>query len=187
MNTENEEKLYEFIVNYEERIYANEERREDALVQQASHMQTAFSVLSTVILMVAAIVIDHRGKLSLEYLLATFSVICSTLLSSLFCATKAQKRYSRKSFQRADGFHVDACFGYNEDIPMWEYNPDEAAKLVAASAYNGEEIEISTKIGLQKSEELALLISESMNAIGFNTKVNMVESAVFSDIRSQGN
>ena len=108
MNTENEEKLYEFIVNYEERIYANEERREDALVQQASHMQTAFSVLSTVILMVAAIVIDHRGKLSLEYLLATFSVICSTLLSSLFCATKAQKRYSRKSFQRADGFHVDA-------------------------------------------------------------------------------
>ena len=86
-----------------------------------------------------------------------------------------------------NGIISTTCFGYNEDIPMWEYNPDEAAKLVAASAYNGEEIEISTKIGLQKSEELALLISESMNAIGFNTKVNMVESAVFSDIRSQGN
>lgn len=103
MNTENEEKLYEFIVNYEERIYANEERREDALVQQASHMQTAFSVLSTVILMVAAIVIDHRGKLSLEYLLATFSVICSTLLSSLFCATKAQKDILESRFKEQMG------------------------------------------------------------------------------------
>ena len=62
-----------------------------------------------------------------------------------------------------NGIISTTCFGYNEDIPMWEYNPDEAAKLVAASAYNGEEIEISTKIGLQKSEELALLISESMS------------------------
>ena len=63
--------IYSFIADFDEKIYANEERREDSLIQQAAHMQTAFSSISAV------------------------------LLSSLFCATQAQKRYKRTSFPNA--------------------------------------------------------------------------------------
>ena len=34
--------IYSFIADFDEKIYANEERREDSLIQQAAHMQTAF-------------------------------------------------------------------------------------------------------------------------------------------------
>ena len=90
METKNkEDDLYEFIADFEERIYANEERREDSLIQQAAHMQTAFSFVSAAVFMVAEIVIEHRSNLSLEFLLVSFSVICALLIASLFCATKA--------------------------------------------------------------------------------------------------
>lgn len=104
MKDENSEELYEFIVDYDERIYANEERREDSLIQQATHMQTVFSFMSAAVLMVAAIVVEYRANLSLEYLLVVFTTILATLLASLFCATKAQKRYRREVFQDAADF-----------------------------------------------------------------------------------
>ena len=105
METKNkEDDLYEFIADFEERIYANEERREDSLIQQAAHMQTAFSFVSAAVFMVAEIVIEHRSNLSLEFLLVSFSVICALLIASLFCATKAQTRYVREVFQDAKSF-----------------------------------------------------------------------------------
>ena len=73
----------------------------DSLIQQAAHMQTAFSFVSAALFMVAAIIIDNRGRISLEFLLVAFSSISAVLLSSLFCATQAQKRYKRTSFPNA--------------------------------------------------------------------------------------
>ena len=93
--------IYSFIADFDEKIYANEERREDSLIQQAAHMQTAFSFVSAALFMVAAIIIDNRGRISLEFLLVAFSSISAVLLSSLFCATQAQKRYKRTSFPNA--------------------------------------------------------------------------------------
>ena len=61
--------IYSFIADFDEKIYANEERREDSLIQQAAHMQTAFSFVSAALFMVAAIIIDNRGRISLEFLL----------------------------------------------------------------------------------------------------------------------
>lgn len=65
--------IYSFIADFDEKIYANEERREDSLIQQAAHMQTAFSFVSAALFMVAAIIIDNRGRISLEFLLAITS------------------------------------------------------------------------------------------------------------------
>ena len=76
--------IYSFIADFDEKIYANEERREDSLIQQAAHMQTAFSFVSAALFMVAAIIIDNRGRISLEFLLVAFSSISAVLLSSLF-------------------------------------------------------------------------------------------------------
>lgn len=65
--------LYEYIASFDREIYANEERREDSLIQQATNMQTAFSFVSAAVLMVAPIVIENCKKLPLEFFLIVFA------------------------------------------------------------------------------------------------------------------
>ena len=96
--------LYEYIASFDREIYANEERREDSLIQQAANMQTAFSFVSAAVLMVAPIVIEYRGKLPLEFFLIVFAIISGLLLACLFCATMAQRRSKRNSFPAAKDF-----------------------------------------------------------------------------------
>lgn len=91
---------YGYMADFARLIYENEERREDSLIQQASNMQTAFSFVIAAIFMVAAIVVDNRGVLSLEYLLLVFSCITATLIFSLFSATMAQNRTRRDDFPK---------------------------------------------------------------------------------------
>lgn len=96
--------LYEYIASFDREIYANEERREDSLIQQATNMQTAFSFVSAAVFMVAPIVIEYRGKLPLEFFLIVFALISGLLLACLFCATKAQKRMKRHILPAAQDF-----------------------------------------------------------------------------------
>ena len=91
---------YAYMADFARLIYENEERREDSLIQQASTMQTAFSFVIASVFVVAAIVIDNRGTLSLEYLLLVFSCITATLIFSLFSATMAQNRTKRDDFPK---------------------------------------------------------------------------------------
>lgn len=93
---------YGYMADFARLIYENEERREDSLIQQASHMQTAFSFVIAAVFMVAAIVVDNRGVLSLEYLLLAFSCITATLMFSLFSATMAQNRTKRDDFPKVN-------------------------------------------------------------------------------------
>ena len=93
--------LYSYIADFDKEIYANEERREDSLIQQATNMQTAFSFVSAAVFMVAPIVIEYRGKLPLEFFLIVFALISGLLLACLFCATMAQRRSKRNSFPTA--------------------------------------------------------------------------------------
>ena len=67
--------LYEYIASFDREIFANEERREDSLIQQATNMQTAFSFVSAAVLMVAPIVIENCKKLPLEFFLIVFALI----------------------------------------------------------------------------------------------------------------
>lgn len=96
--------LYSYIADFDKEIYANEERREDSLIQQATNMQTAFSFVSAAVFMVAPIVIEYRGKLPLEFFLIVFALISGLLLACLFCATMAQRRSKRNSFPTAKDF-----------------------------------------------------------------------------------
>ena len=89
---------FRYMADFAELIYQNEQRREDSLIQQASNMQTAFSFVIAALFMVATIVVDYRGVLSLPFLLLVFSTITLTLLVSLFAATMAQNRVKRDDF-----------------------------------------------------------------------------------------
>ena len=66
--------LYSYIADFDKEIYANEERREDSLIQQATNMQTAFSFVSAAVFMVAQIAIDdnRRASLSLVFFFTVF-------------------------------------------------------------------------------------------------------------------
>lgn len=76
--------------------------------------------------------------------------------------------------------------GYDPDLDPYTYDPDLAKEYLEKSSYNGEYIEIVTNNGYAKSEEIALYISECLNAVGFNTGVKIVEVAELVSIRAEG-
>lgn len=78
--------------------YESELRREDSIIQQSGHMQTAFSFSTAALFMVAPIAVEYRGILSLTFLLVAFSTITFVLLFSLFAATMAQRRKAQDLF-----------------------------------------------------------------------------------------
>lgn len=91
-NTVDKEQLYKYALEWAEFKYSEEIRREDSIIQQSSNMQTAFSVISAALVMVAPVMVDNRGRLPLEFFLVAFSTIILSLMLSLLFATIAQKR-----------------------------------------------------------------------------------------------
>lgn len=87
-----DDELYKFILDFSNTIYENGMYREQSLIQQATNMQTAFSFVTAAVFMAAAIIIEYRGTLTLNYLLLVFSSISISLVLSLFFATMAQNR-----------------------------------------------------------------------------------------------
>ena len=81
---------------------------------------------------------------------------------------------------------VDGCVGYDSSIPAYEYNPEKAKKLLAESSYKGQQFTLLTSTGFAKFQDILLVASEALNAVGFNTKVETVEPATFSSRRSSG-
>jgi len=79
--------------------YEAELRREDSIIQQASHMQTAFSFMSAALLMSASIFLEYRHNLiSMKFLLISYSSILFCLLASLLFASLAQRRVVKATF-----------------------------------------------------------------------------------------
>ena len=76
--------------------------------------------------------------------------------------------------------------GYDPDLEPYTYDPDLAKEYLSKSTYNNEPIEIVTNNGFAKSEDIALYVSECMNAVGFNTTVKIVEVAELMSIRAEG-
>lgn len=72
--------------------YKAELKREDSLIQQSSHMQTAFAFMSAAIFMVVPIILAYRGSLSLRFFVLSISSIILFLLISLMTASAAQFR-----------------------------------------------------------------------------------------------
>ncbi len=81
---------------------------------------------------------------------------------------------------------VEGVLGFSADIAHYDYNPADAQALLEASGYDGSEIVLSSNTGTQKAQETLLAISEMLNAVGFNTSVQIVESATLNDMRASG-
>ena len=84
--------LYKYALEWAVFKYGEEIRREDSIIRQSSNMQMAFSFIVAALFMAAPVIIQYRGKLSLEFCLLSFSTIVVVLLISLLFATIAQKR-----------------------------------------------------------------------------------------------
>ena len=91
--------LYRHVKELAQMKYESELRREDSLIQQSSHMQTAFSFITAAVFMAAPILIDNRGdNLSLSFFFAAYSTVTACLLMSLITASLAQRRFLKESF-----------------------------------------------------------------------------------------
>lgn len=91
--------LYGHIKEISKLKYDAEIRRENSLILQSSHMQTAFSFMTAAIFMAAPIMIANRGtKLSLPFFFTAFSSIILCLIICLTTASLAQRRYYTDSF-----------------------------------------------------------------------------------------
>lgn len=86
----------------------------------------------------------------------------------------------------ADCFMVQGTLGWSEDIVHYDYDPELAQKYLADSSYDGREITLSSNAATLKSQESLLAMSEMLNAVGFKTKVEIVESAVLNEMRATG-
>lgn len=86
------------------------------------------------------------------------------------------------------GIATNVSMGYDESLTSdnYKYNPETAKKLLESSGYAGEEIVISSNVATTNAESLLLAISEMVNAVGFNSSIEVLESAALMDKRSTG-
>ena len=85
--------LLEYALKIGERKYDEERDREDALISQASQMQTAFSIVTAVLLGAAAIFADHRGNIPTLFFIISISIIIATIGASLVLSSIVQWRF----------------------------------------------------------------------------------------------
>ena len=80
-----------------------------------------------------------------------------------------------------------SMIGYKE-TEGYEYNPEKAKELIAASGYNGEEITFMVSNSVHsRAAEIAQAIQSWAQEVGLNLKVEMLEQATASEKRRSGN
>lgn len=117
--------------------YESELRREDSIIQQSGHMQTAFSFSTAALFMAAPIVVEYRGCLSLTFFLVVFSSITLVLLFSLFAATMAQRRKEQDLFP--DCFEQIKYIEDNEEL----FASEEQRNKYLANSYADVQISLT--------------------------------------------
>ena len=76
--------------------------------------------------------------------------------------------------------------GYDSDLAPYTYDPELAKEFLEKSSYDGSYVEIVTNNGFNKSEDIAIYVSDCLNKIGMNTGVKIVEVAELMSIRAEG-
>lgn len=79
----------------------------------------------------------------------------------------------------ANQVFVPNTIGYSPDVPMWEYNPDEARRLIEEARADGvavdTEIVIFGRLGVyENATEGMELIAAMLNDVGLNVRVEML-------------
>lgn len=109
--------LYRHVKELAQMKYESELRREDSLIQQSSHMQTAFSFITAAVFMAAPILIDNRGdNLSLGFFFVAFSTIIACMLVSLITASLAQRRFLKESFMNIPDIEQFVSDAYKQTL-----------------------------------------------------------------------
>lgn len=146
--------LYMYVKELGTLKYEAELRREDSLIQQSSHMQTAFSFMSAALFMAAPILIDNRdNQLSLNFFFAAFSSIVFFLLASLVAASLAQRRVLRPTFMSIPDIEAFVSSTYKQTLKR-------SAQLKQWVQVVGD-----VQVGLQKvNEKRVMLIRISMGS-----------------------
>lgn len=146
--------LYMYVKELGTLKYEAELRREDSLIQQSSHMQTAFSFMSAALFMAAPILIDNRSnQLSLNFFFAAFSSIVFFLLASLVAASLAQRRVLRRTFMSIPDIEAFVSSTYKQTLKR-------SAQLKQWVQVVGD-----VQVGLQKvNEKRVMLIRISMGS-----------------------
>ena len=86
------------------------------------------------------------------------------------------------------GIASEHTMGYDPELTSdyYTYDPEAAKALLETTSYNGEPIVISSNVATTNAEAMLLAISENVNAIGFNTSIEVVEGATLLEKRSTG-
>ncbi len=86
------------------------------------------------------------------------------------------------------GIASENTMGYDPELTSdyYNYDPEAAKALLETTSYNGEPIVISSNVATTNAEAMLLAISENVNAIGFNTSIEVVEGATLLEKRSTG-
>ncbi len=95
---------YRFLAAFSKEILDSEERREQAIVDQAGRMQQAFSFVTVAVLAIVPLLLSWT-RLS-QILIFIFSSIALTgLCVSLILATMVQWRYKREDYPNIEDLH----------------------------------------------------------------------------------
>lgn len=83
-------------------------------------------------------------------------------------------------------FAVESVIGHSEDAVYYEYDPELAKQYLENSTYNNEPVVLVSNTGTSKAQESLLAVSDMLNSIGFNSSVEIVETATLTDLRATG-
>ena len=82
-------------------------------------------------------------------------------------------------FGKVSTFPVPDYIGGYEEGHSYEYNPELAKEILAASSYNGEEIKLDNGGVIAQGDEVAQAIQFMLNEVGFNITINIMETAAY--------
>jgi peptide/nickel transport system substrate-binding protein len=88
--------------------------------------------------------------------------------------------------QDANSFLAPGVFGYSKDVDTYQYNPEEAKKLIAQSGYKDIELTILTSNNTTRAQ-ICEVIQSQLKEVGIKLNIEVVEWGAFLSDTSAGN
>lgn len=89
------------------------------------------------------------------------------------------------AMEEANSFLAPGVFGYSKDAATYDYNPDEAKKLIEETGYDGIELTVLTSNNTTRAQ-ICEVIQAQLKEIGIDLKIEIVEWGTFLSDTSTG-